>query len=65
MVIKYLVVSACLCFVLALKFKQINTTLNKGHLFVVGRICWCFSSHDFSLRAAWVRREANGRPKQL
>ena len=40
--------------------------INKGHLFVIGRICCCFSAHDFSIRAAWVSGEANGRQaKQL
>ena len=34
------------------------STSNKGHLFVVGRICCCYSVHDFSFRAAWVGLEA-------
>ena len=36
------------------------TTGNRRQLFVVRRICCCFSVHDFSFRAPWPCQAANG-----
>ena len=43
--------------------EQVIPTAKMRQLVVVRRICCCVSALDFSLRAAWAGREANGREK--